>query len=223
MPRKIKSLNGNVGDRPRGANGSHPHGQHIPARVVTAYLRETAHHFGISPAKMLSYKGKGGGQPGATPIHRQIAIYLLRHHTGMHLDLLASRFQRTRTTVIRTLSLVDRKVKSKTQRYVEAIELVETALLRSGVAKGCVHCEATCAPGPECQRCSVDRVLTNGHTETKFAGTGRKGRAERAYMPPGSTAKPLPEQSVTTGGFRSRSMPLRGARGAHGNRRKVPL
>lgn len=187
---------------------SHPHHSvppYVPVRVVSAYVRLTAEHFGITPAKLLSMKSPGGGPPGTQPIQRHVAIYLLRRGTGIHLDLLAMRFNRSRTTIIRSLATVERKLLSRSKQYVEAVELIQIALERQGVARKCDRCAIACTPGPLCWECDEavghpntnghhkmngnaikstapvvggDKVLTPSNTATKF-GSGRKGGAER--------------------------------------------
>jgi hypothetical protein len=140
-----------------------------------------------------------------------VAIYLLRRGTGIHMDLLAQRFQRSRTTIIRSIAMVERKLKSRSAAYQTAITEIGKTLKKRGLSGSCDRCAIACTPGPLCWQCeeetglstngshvnvngnggkeSTTGVLTNGNTKTKF-GLGRKGGAGRTDMPPGPKASP---------------------------------
>jgi hypothetical protein len=194
---------------------THPHYRqppHVAAAVVNAYLKAVADHFQTTPGRMLSQRLHGGGPPGSQPIQRQVAIFLLRRNTGIHLDILARRFQRSRTTIIRSLVLVERKTEAKAKVYLEAIAAIDGLLERAGLTGSCDRCGQNCTPGPLCWKCDTlltsQYSLTNGASAHTNLKSGRNGGAGRTDMPPGREpdgpkAQP-PSRRSATGGFKSR-------------------
>lgn len=199
----------------------HPHPHYrtpprVPGTIVNGYIRAVAEHFGTSPNRLLSQRLSGGGLPGSQPIQRQIAIYLLRKGTGIHLDLLARRFDRSRTTIIRSIALVERKLASRTHAYLTAVQEIGELLQKRGISGDCDRCGITCTPGPLCWECEDQTghngnhanghvvagkpVLTNGHTKTKFR-SGRGDGAGRTETPPGRKAAGPNKASPRRGGL----------------------
>jgi hypothetical protein len=198
----------------KGSNGLHPHYHqppHVPTSTVNAYLRVVAEHFGTTVGRLLAQRIHGGGPPGTLPIQRQVAIYLLRRNTGIHLDILAGRFKRSRTTIIRSITLVERKLEAKAHSYVEAVNLIGMALARARLAGCCDRCGRDCTPGPLCFECdtlvSGQTTLTNGGAKPKLFHSDRDAGADRINTPrtpPDPKAKPPAKRSDLTGGFKSR-------------------
>ncbi len=201
----------------------HPHYRtppRVPGTIINDYIRAVAEHFGTSPNKLLSQRLSGGGLPGSQPIQRQIAIYLLRKGTGIHLDLLARRFDRSRTTIIRSIALVERKLASRTHAYLTAVQSIGELLQKRGISGDCDRCGISCTPGPLCWECEEStglggglngaqvnghsgngkRVLTNGHTKTKFR-SDRSDGAGRTETPPGRKAAGPNKASPRRGGL----------------------
>jgi hypothetical protein len=104
---------------------------------------------------MISLHQHGGGAPNAQPIYRQVAIYLLRRNTGIHLDILARRFRRSRTTIIRTIALVERKLAARSRAYTSAIDMIDVLLELDGLTVRCTACKKECTPGPICHQCNM--------------------------------------------------------------------
>jgi hypothetical protein len=151
-----------------GSNGLHPHYHqppHVSASTVNAYLKVVAEHFGTTTGRLLAQRIHGGGPPGTLPIHRQVAIYLLRRNTGIHLDILAARFKRSRTTIIRSITLVELKLEARAPSYVAAVNAINAALTLAQLVGSCDRCGKKCSPGPACRECN--KIISSRYSATK--------------------------------------------------------
>lgn len=126
-------------------------GSKVPAKIIKLYLRVVAAHFDTTAAKMKAYKARGGGTPGSSPIHRAIAIYLLRRDHHMHLDELAVLFDRSRTTIIRTIADMERRLAAGHRLHTDTIRQITQKLS---------------------EQAPLTKPLTNGHSQAKLRSSG---------------------------------------------------